>query len=648
MTFTTRHCRIPAAAAGLLALLFGAACTDRGDRPAMVDLDRPLVLLADHVTPPPVPEGEEPPPGTVTIDGERRVVVRAHPPSSLRFRLVPGPRTRLRFGAALDPGAWTAGLSDGVRFSVFVAPAGDDPEAPAWDRLVDPGGNPAHRRWFDGDLDLSAWAGEPVVVELRTGTGPAGEPAYDWALWSDPRLASAPAPSETHPENLVLITADTLRADHLGCYGADLPRTPHLDRLARGGAQFTRVWSQFNTTTASHCSILTSLYGPSHGVVDNLMSLPEGRTTLAQHLAAAGWNCGAVTSVAHLAAATSGLGRGFRWFSGVERERTAAEAVATASAWLERNGDTPFFLWLHLFDPHIFYEPGSEFIPDAPAVGCGDWPSVIRQQAEVRAAELAEGKEIRAHQWHEPFFMNQPMRDRLIAVDERELPGRAYAGEVSWLDHCIGRLLAQLGRLGLEGSTAVVFTADHGESLGEHEIYFDHRGLYDVSLQVPLLMRLPRIVGPGLLESNLVETVDILPTCCQSLGLAAPEGVQGQSLLPLLEGGAPSGLRGAVFAQHADSLAYAVSDGTWKLIVRAGDQTMITASGGDELYNLADDPGETENLLREHTGEVARLNGLLERWLSLTTRDDLPAPEEVPLAELEKRKEKLKALGYLE
>jgi arylsulfatase A-like enzyme len=620
-----------------------------GDEPSGLALDRPLILLIDHLDlRPPVTDGK-PEPAQLTLEGEQREIVYAHPPHEIRFRLVPRAGTRLRFGAALRPAVWTLDRGDGARFTVTVEPESGEAPGPLYQRWVNPRQVEADRGWCDGEADLSAWAGEPVTVVLRTDGGPEGDEEFDWAVWSDPRIVTPPPARETHPENLILITADTLRADHLGSYGADLPLTPHLDRLARSGAQFSRTWSQFNTTNASHCSIMTSLYGPSHGVTDNLQVLHHSRLTLAEILSGEGWYCGAVTSVAHLGPVASGLGQGFRNYHHVELERRAAESVDTALAWLERNGDSPFMLWLHLFDPHIFYEPGNEFLPRRPAVEAGgDWPAVIREQEAQREAELAAGGEHRAYQWDGPFFMNEPMRELLLGEPERRGPGRAYAGEVAYLDFCIGRLLAGLRALGLEGSTAVVFTADHGESLGEHEIYFDHRGLYDVSLQVPLLMRLPRIAGGDLLESNLAETVDILPTCLQTLGLGAPEGIQGQSLLTLLEGGAPGGVRGAVYAQHADSMAFTVSDGTWKLIVQESDHPMITASGGDELYNLERDPGETRNLLRENPEEMARLAEMLQRWLSLTTRDDVPQAPAIDDLEMERRKEKLKALGYLQ
>lgn len=626
----------------LLAVFLFHGCGG-GELAVEVALSRPLVLLAEHLDLPAGPEG----PPRLIIAGERREVIHAHPPERIRFRVVPGPGTRLLFGAALSPAAWQSERGDGVHFSITVTPP-DQTTDLLWERQINPRENRPDRRWFDGDLDLSPWAGRMVTVELRTDPGPEGDEEFDWAVWSDPRLVFRPAARESHPENLILITADTLRADHLGCYGAAALRTPHLDRLARGGAQFSRTWSQFNTTNASHCSIMTSLYGPSHGVADNLEILHQSRQTLAEVLSAEGFFCGAVTSVAHLGPDQSGLGQGFRSFNLVETERRAANSVDMAAGWLERNSGSPFFLWLHLFDPHIFYEPEGHYLPRRTEVDCGDWPETIRQQEEQRTAELAAGGRLRAYQWDSPFFMNEAMRQRLLLNPLREMPGRAYAGEVAYLDHCIGRLLASIREQGLGENTAVVFVADHGESLGEHEIYFDHRGLYDVSLQVPLLMRLPRIAGRGLLETNLVETVDIMPTCCQALGLAAPEGIQGQSLLPLLEGMAPGGLRGAVYAQHADSLAFTVSDGTWKLIVQESDHPMITASGGDELYNLVDDPGETRNLLRENPEEMARLAQMLQRWLTLTTRDDLPDGPKLPADEMDKRKEKLKALGYME
>ncbi len=404
--------------------------------------------------------------------------------------------------------------------------------------------------------------------------------------------------------NVVLVTLDTTRADFLGCYGYPGDPTPQLDALAREGVRFDQAIATASVTPVSHASILTGLDNHAHGVrvLSGLCGFRLGADipSLSTVLRGAGWATAAVHS-AFPVSAYFGFDRGFdvfESFSGGFRPGQAGNMTwdlprlqrrsdETTTIVLDRLRETgrPFFLWVHMWDPHDnVLVPPPEYLP----------PSVPR---------LADG--------------------RLPA--SREL----YAAEVSYVDHQLGRLFASLRENGEWERTLVVVVADHGEGLGDHGWQY-HRILYQEQIRVPLLVRIP---GPpnGREVPAVVRTTDIFPTVLDYLGVAAPRSVSGRSLRPLIEGrdDAPRtafadqingyDLNVAMLTPRPnDDFMYAVIDGGWKLVWRP------LHPEHSELFHLDSDPRELVNRFDGEPGEVLRLQRLLARhggWVTTPCHD---------------------------
>ncbi|HEV2856678.1 MAG TPA: sulfatase-like hydrolase/transferase [Thermoanaerobaculia bacterium] len=350
--------------------------------------------------------------------------------------------------------------------------------------------------------------------------------------------------------NLILVTLDTVRADHLGCYGDREAVTPALDRLAKEGLRFASASAAVPLTLPSHTSILTGLLPPHHGLRNNgLGTLPAGTGTLASLLAGQGYRTGAFVG-AFVLDRRFGLNQGFEVYDdeiprdphagiSLEAERPGRDVVDRALAWLGRKEDSrPFFLWVHLYDAHAPYLPPPE------------WAA--------------------------------------------RHPGRPYDGEISEVDAQVGRLLAELDRQDLAGHTVVAVAADHGEGLGEHGEITHGLLLYEPTIHVPLLVR-----APGRLEPRVVDTpvslVDLAPTLAGLLGrsLPAPVGrtLDGRDLSKaLLAGNDPPA--GEVYAESQYPAIFGWSP---LAALRRRDLKYISAPD-PELYDLRRDPGETSNL----------------------------------------------------
>jgi len=356
-------------------------------------------------------------------------------------------------------------------------------------------------------------------------------------------------PGEKSPPaatNLVLITLDTVRADHLGSYGYAAARTPWLDRLATEGVRFTQASSPVPLTLPSHSSLLSGLLPPHHGLRNNgAGSFPDGRETLATLLSGQGWRTGAFVG-AFVLDRRFGLARGFQTYDdeierspgatvSLEAERPGPEVMDRALAWLGQDDSKPFFLWVHLYDAHAPYSP-------------------------------------------------------------------SYDGEIATVDAQVGRLLQELETRGLSGSTVVAVAADHGESLGEHGELTHGLLLYEPTLHVPLLVR-----APGL-AARVIETpvslVDVGPTLAGLVGKALPGTLDGRDLSAALREGKeppPSDL-------YAETQYPAVFGWSPLSALRRRDLKYIS-SPKPELYDLTHDPHESKNLqgAKEEEGFAERL-----------------------------------------
>jgi arylsulfatase A-like enzyme len=438
--------------------------------------------------------------------------------------------------------------------------------------------------------------------------------------------------------NVLLITVDTLRADRLGCYGGTAAPTPHVDRLASEGLVFDNAACPMPQTRPSHFSIMTSLYPRQHGVVNNRIALPETLVTMPEVFRAAGYRTGGFVAV-KLLGRDSGGAQGFGTFlAPTEQAQWPADRVVPrAVEWIDApDGEgRPFFLWLHLFDPHMPYAPPPPFRPPADGPIAEELPIVSWEALRTVAREQGGA-------------LSRAVLDRALAL---------YAGEIAYTDRWIGELLSALDERGLTDRTAIAFTADHGECF-DHGIYFDHTScLYDGAVRVPLILRYPGRVPAGERRAVQVENLDIAPTLFALAGVAAPPSFGGRALLgaagegaafvehPLLhEGGADyRSLRSEILGSVAgeplrptvgDEDLVGVRTPSWKYL-RSGDR--------EELYDVRSDPGETRNVAARNPAAVRRLEARLQAWLDahpLKVADESKISEEL--------RETLRSLGYLQ
>jgi arylsulfatase A-like enzyme len=318
---------------------------------------------------------------------------------------------------------------------------------------------------------------------------------------------------EQRRPNVLLITVDTLRADHLGAYGSSAARTPNIDRLAREGSLFEQAAAPMPLTRPTHASILTARYPREHGVVNNAISLPDASRTLAEILRAEGYRTGAFVAVA-LLSAEAGFAQGFETYRAptTSKQRPADEVVPEALDWLAGlPKNEPFFLWTHVFDPHLPYAPPAEYRDAGELAVAGgipevSWP-VLREIAsrsggDVPASVLRQAKSL-------------------------------YRGEIAYADHWIGRLLEEVDRLWGLDDTMVVLTADHGECF-EDGVYFEHSDcLSQAALRVPLIVRYPPEFAGGARRSGQASSIDVAPTVLHALGLEGPADQSGRPLQDL-------------------------------------------------------------------------------------------------------------------
>lgn len=349
-------------------------------------------------------------------------------------------------------------------------------------------------------------------------------------------LAScAPArPSYETPPNVLLFVIDTLRADHLSCYGHERPTSPAIDAFAEDALRFEQVWSVSPRTVASHASLFTSIPPAAHGVwnepaagedPEEYAALAPAATCLAEVLYQAGYQTIAVADGGWLQV-DRGLGQGFQLFDtqyeGVDRRVTRAlERLA------ERDRRQPYFLFLHTYEAHTPLVPSEEAL----APFDNGYDGVLRRAlADARAAALAPGEEnlLRGVRVHEEIFV--PLEAQFVPEDV-EFLRRLYDAEIATVDRAFARLLEGLERQGDLADTIVVITSDHGQEFGEHGVY-DHAQVFDESLRVPLVVRLPdghRGRARGV-RSEPVSLLDVMPTILTEIGLEVPPSAAGRAI----------------------------------------------------------------------------------------------------------------------
>jgi len=427
--------------------------------------------------------------------------------------------------------------------------------------------------------------------------------------------AAGPQGRRKYP-NIIVYLIDTLRADHLGCYGYHKPTSPHIDAFAQDATLFTAATAQSSWTRSAVASIFTGLIPARHGVQGGSDALSIEALTLAELMEQAGYETAAFSTNANIIPKL-GFSQGFHTFEYLPQNAHTLEIFqysdklnTHAFDWLTyRARGRPFLLYLHATDPHAPYSP----------------PSPYREQ-------FAAGIDARRG------VINHRSSEHLTAADRDDLTA-LYDGDVASNDAGFGNLIEKLKALGLYDTSLIVLIADHGEEFYDHRGWLHGHTLYMEQLHIPLIIHFPDGWGAGQRVNTRVQQIDLVPTLLAYLGRDAPPLVQGRSLIPLLTSDTSVGDSRPVLssrvlnAQPMD----AVIDEHMKLI-RHSDQSNL----GVELYDLDRDPSEQHNLAKEQPELVARLTAAL-----VAAPGDgavrLPATK---AALDDKSKERLRAIGY--
>ena len=548
-----------------------------------------------------------------------------------------GESCRALFGIATKPHQGT----QPVRFRMAVrGPEGVD--RTVFEAAIDG----ASEAWEEHSVAIPDFAGQQFSIMLDLA---AGDSAAVRGGWSAPHLICqtprAPLVDLAHP-HVILISLDTLRADHLGTYGYARDTSPVLDAFAAESTVFNRAFAPANWTLPSHASLFTGVSPATHGAGHASIATPlsaSGPPTIAELLRDAGyWTIG--FTAGGLMGRSNGLDRGFQWWT----ERIRANFQSTLPGVFDAIGTAPakpLFLVLHTYDIHGPYA----YLPGADAIQVG-----LRAGAAQRATDpacegadcrdpQAEWKRIRASRPHEYLRL-----ERFDGLDEVV---DAYDRGIHFVDAQLGRLFDRLREIGIYDQSIIVITSDHGESLYDHALYLGHSySLYDEELHVPLLVRLPG-GSPGR-SDQLVSLMDVLPLILETAGVPVPPSIEGHNPLAKVAR-APD--RTEIFGEASHTGARFARSGAWKTITSSwpkGDARNELPPAlddrfvfGEQSFDLAKDPHEQHDL-----ASAPALAGPAEEALRAAARarpepgarNDQPAAAVAPV-----EREQLRALGYL-
>jgi len=517
-------------------------------------------------------------------------------------------------------------------------------------------------QWQSLEIPLDPLSGETVRIALGLESEEIGQVAF-WGAptirhrgalpeFGDPTPARAALGHPGPPKGVILIVADTLRKDHLDAWGYERETAPTITSLSAEGTRFADNISQGTWTKVAVNSILSSLYRSTHGIYDIPHRLPASVTTLAEVFRDAGYATFHTSSVTF-------SGRNSNLQQGVEvlHERSSIQGLEEYSAktartyvnrlipWLEAHREEPFFVFLHVFDPHSPFRPFDPY----DRRWLDDEALTLHEQYLERVDEVVE------------VFHNLPSAEDLEKAGPID-PEKFMTATKAWYDASIRamdveieRLVQRLRELGLADDTLIGFVADHGEEFLEHGQSWHGHSVYGEMINVPMLVRWPGVVPAGKVIQETTQSIDLMPTLIELAQLPIPEQAQGRSLVPLLAAStSPSefGWRGGpVFSElkNADEFedfvpdAYTVIYEGWKLVWNV---TVRDERPEFELFDHREDPLNLTNLADSNPEKVAELKRLIEGWrtnaeAARITDEGLEeslSPEEV---------EELRALGYL-
>jgi arylsulfatase A-like enzyme len=551
---------------------------------------------------------------------------------------------RLDFGMGIED-AHTRPGSAAVHFTVLVK-RGATRET-LLSRTLHPGSAEDQPGWTDASLDLSGLAGTRVRFFFRTervdgGDGSESESLVSWPgspVWSSPILYSAEAPKRNDKPSILLISLDTVRADHLGCYGYHRATSPNIDKFVEDAFLFESVTAPSSWTLPSHASLFTgllpSVHGadffpwlPSRAIFPWTITVQERETTLTELARQCGLLTAAYTEGVYVRAAL-GFAQGFDLYSDGALGGVAEQTFGAALEWIRKYGMLPFFLFVHTYQPHSPYSPPGRFA----AMFDPDYSGPV-------------GKTVFG-----------PAVDGFSDADKVHIEA-LYDGEIAYTDEVVGTFLDKLRQMHVLDNTVIIIFSDHGEEFYEHGGVGHNTTLYDEQLRVPLIIRLAGAHPPTGRVARQVSLTDVYATVVDILGTDHRSPTDCTSLLPLIGG---AGVQTSyerefvvseLFEYDKESLPEHLMTPTWRMrSVRSAREKYIISekSQTEELYDLQKDPGEKNNIAAVSQADTSRYRQWLKSFLETVSAERTPYPpgerEVRPLTEEDVRR--LKAIGYL-
>ena len=414
--------------------------------------------------------------------------------------------------------------------------------------------------------------------------------------------------------NILLVGIDSLRADHMSCYGYSRLTTPHMDRFAAQGALFENTFSPYVPTTPAYGGMLTGmdLFSTQVVALRHKGAMRAEVSTLADVLKAEGYNTTSVGFEGNPAARGFDKYIGFSgWGSWNEgRSPKAQNLNAVTIPELERlaGEDAPFLLFLRHMDPHAPYLPPEPY-----------------ERAFYHGNECDPDNHSMA-----PVMSFKPFRDFFACwmppgITDKDYVVAQYDGAVAYMDACIQTIFSALESMGILDDTIVVINADHGETLYDHECWFDHHGTYDNVLHVPLIIRYPAAVPAGLRLAGYNRHQDLMPTLLELAGIKTDIAFDGDSLMQLVRGERPSFDSEFYITECTWMRKHGWRTPQWKLIIALEPDFHFKPPV--ELYNLVEDPDENTNLAEACPDVVAMLRGRMDAWIAKREQETgLPNP----------------------
>jgi len=548
----------------------------------------------------------------------------APPESSFIFNLDLPPDPILEFGCGILEKTWDM-PNRSVKFQILLEEDGNQHEL--YSRILDPFLRVKDREVISQELDLSPLGGKKVKISFLTQAQNPDTGQKGLSFWYNPLLFQKKDSKKQDKINVILISLDTLRADHLGCYGYTRNTSPHIDSLAQDSAVFQNAYSQSPWTLPSHTSMLTALNPYHHQVYLKEEKMHPSIITVADILRINHYLCGGITAGGFVSE-EFGFAKGFDNYKG-ERyiPSTADDArqiLLLSQDWLEKNKDKKFFLFLHTYqihDPYFAHKNITESYVQGPLI----WKKM----------PLAK------------FLGNQPEKRKYpFSEKEKENLVGLYDGEIKYTDEVlIGPLIQKLIELNLYDRTMIILTSDHGEELYDHNSWLHSHTLYDELIKVPLIIKFPESKNKGKRIYPIVRSIDIMPTLLEEADIDySPFELDGKSLMPIVKGKEKKNrvfisdfthkgseeLRPAVVATNKD---------LYKIIVnRRSSPPKIS------LFNLENDPFERTGLEETDSKLVRELfNSILEHYQNF-----MPVQAKSQRVIIDKNlEERLKALGYI-